>query len=132
MSTLVRSAKALPPELDNVAAWKARLSSEPSHIVLADAYEYNLWSLDENGVPTITEHPLHETTIENFLHSSSDAYAGAIVEVLRRRGHNPYERLMEDMRLAGVPDSALGTMSVCLNRVEGAARAERALAASVR
>ena len=89
MSTLIRQAKTLPPELSSVEAWKVRLSSEPIHIVLADAYEYNLWSLDENGIPALTEHPLHETTPENFLYSSSHSYGEAMVEIMWRRGLNP-------------------------------------------
>jgi len=129
MSTLIRSAQPLPSELDNVDAWKERMRSEPAHIVLADAYEYNLWSLDANGVPTSTEHPLHETTIENFLYSSSYSYGEALVEVMRRRGLNPYERLMEDARKAGLPESALETMSVCLHRIESATQVERAVKA---
>ena len=118
MSTLVRSAKPLPPELLKVGAWRQRIFTEPVYLVLADAYEYNLWYLDENGVPTNTTHVLHEGTVENFLHNSPDTFAAAIVEVLRRRGHNPYERLIEDAVQAGLPESALENLRVYLDRVE--------------
>jgi len=131
MSTLIRQAKDLPPELSSVEAWKARLRSEPTHVVLADAYEYNLWSLDENGIPALTEHPIHETTLENFLYSSSHSYGETMVEVMRRRGLSPYEHLMDDAREAGLPEKALETMSVCLRRIEESARGERARASSL-
>ena len=115
--SLVRSAKPLPAALSTVDAWKARLKAEPRHVVLADAYEYNLWCLDEDGVPTITEHPIHETTIDNFLYGSDDAYASAIVEVLRRRGHDPYQRLVDDAKAAGVPERAIPILQSCAYRI---------------
>jgi hypothetical protein len=118
--SLVRSSKSLPPELATASAWKARLRDEPARVVLADAYECNLWHLNADGVPVVTDHPIHETTIESFLHCSAYAYDEAIVEVLRRRGHDPYERLMEDAQTAGVPERGLQALSACLHRIEGA------------
>lgn len=86
-------------------------------MVLADAYEYNLWFLDENGVPVITDHPLHDTTIESFLASSTEAYAGAIVEVLHRRGHDPHQRLLEKAQASGLPKTAVETFQVVLQKI---------------
>jgi len=118
MSTLIRSAKQLPPHLATVDAWKSRLSSEPPHTVLADAYEYNLWYLDENGVPSVTNHEIHETTPENFLHSSAYTYAEAMVEVLKRRGYSPYGALVDEAYKSGAPESAITGLRVCMASAE--------------
>jgi len=121
--SLVRSAKALPCELATVSAWKERLINEPAYIVLADAYEYNLWSLDKNGCFSLTEHPLHEQTIENFLCASSDTYCEALIEVMARRGFDPYSRLVDKAKEAGVPQKAIDGLSYSLYHLERPAQA---------
>jgi hypothetical protein len=95
--SVARSYKPLPDELTTTAAWKQRMRDEPAWQVLADAYEYNLWHLNANGVSTYTNHPLNSSSAEDYLHATSDTYNEALVEVMRRRGFDPYARLADDL-----------------------------------
>ena len=124
--SLVRSHKELPAHLRTADAWKQRLREEPEAVVLADAYEYGLWRLDSDGVPARTDHPVHQTTIENFLHSGMVAYQDAIVELMRRDGYDPYRHLPQLAEAAGASDKMLATLEVVLRMVADDQLSQRA------
>ncbi len=122
--TLLRSHKPLPAELNSEQAWIDRLRNEPARVVLADAYEYGLWYFDENGVSTLDErHPLVQRAHTIFLHSSTDAYNEAVIELMRRDRTDPYELLAAEAEAIGVPEEAVRTVRAVATRVADAKRA---------